>query len=194
MPARQRPPKPPSTPTVVQMRIQLQEVAPTVWRRLLVPGNAPLDRVHALFQAAMGWNNSHLHLFTIGDTDYGSDDIDDDVPEDQVDETTTTLLRALGSRRRFEYEYDFGDSWTHDVVIEATTPTRTALKFAVCLDGANACPPDDSHGAHGYAELLAARADPTHPDHADARQWLGDDFDPEEFDLAAANVALQAVR
>ncbi|HET7488744.1 MAG TPA: plasmid pRiA4b ORF-3 family protein [Acidimicrobiales bacterium] len=183
---------PPTGPRVVRLRITLDDVTPAVWRRLLVDGDTNLATLHRIFQAALGWTDSHLHDFTIRGQRYGTRF--DDYPEEELDERGVTVLGAVGDHRRFAYEYDFGDSWVHQVVIEAVTPTATQLRFAVCLDGQNACPPEDCGGSRGYAELLEALADPDHEEHDEFAQWVGGAFDPEAFDLAAVNVALQHLR
>jgi hypothetical protein len=178
---------------VFQLRIQLENLTPTVWRRLLVPGGVRLAKLHEIFQAAMGWTNSHLHSFTIGEDLYGMHI--EDYPDDELDETEFTVFVALrGGVRRFRYEYDFGDSWEHEVTVEATTWSPLALKHAVCLDGQNACPPEDVGGVGGYAQFLEALADPLHEEHDSYLVWVGYKFDPEAFELAAANAALQRLR
>lgn len=177
---------------VFQLRITLDDVVPTVWRRLLVPATVRLVKLHDIFQAAMGWTNSHLHSFTIGGELYGMHF--DDYPEHEIDEKEVTVLRAIGEHRRFSYEYDFGDSWEHEVVVEDFVRTPRGLKHAVCLDGQNACPPEDCGGVGGYAELLEVLADPEHEEHDHLMGWVGGAFDATFFDLAGVNVALQHVR
>ena len=178
---------------VFQLRIRLEGIDPPVWRRVLVPGGANLSRLHGIFQAAMGWTDSHLHSFTIGDALYGMQV--EDYPEDELDETEHTVFVALrGSVRRFVYEYDFGDSWTHEVVVEDVTWAPYVLKHGVCLDGGGACPPEDVGGTGGYAEFLEALADPLHEEHDNYLVWVGYKFDPSVFNVAAANAALQRVR
>jgi hypothetical protein len=189
-----KPPSPslavvPPPQTVFRLRITIEGVVPTVWRRLLVPGAVRLARLHRIFQAAMGWTDSHLHAFTVGDKCYGMHF--DDYPEDEIDETEVTVQKAVGGHRRFSYEYDFGDSWEHSVVVEEVSRISRGLKFAVCIDGQNACPPEDCGGVHGYAELLEVLADPAHPDHDRTVQWMGGSFDATSFDLVSTNVALQ---
>jgi hypothetical protein len=174
------------------LRITLDEVVPSVWRRLLVPGSVRLGKLHDMFQSAMGWTDSHLHSFTIGDQLYGMHF--DDYPEDEIDERKVTVLRAIGEHRRFAYEYDFGDSWGHEVVVEEATRSPLGLKYAVCIDGQNACPPEDCGGVGGYAELLEVLADPGHEDHDHFTQWVGGSFDPTLFDLVSTNAALQQLR
>lgn len=182
----------PSEQPVFQLRLTLEVVRPTVWRRLLVPGNVRLDKLHRMFQAAMGWEDSHLHAFEIGDERYGPQY--DDYPEDELDEADITVLLAIGDVRQFTYEYDFGDGWDHEVVVESISRSPLGLKFGVCVDGQQACPPEDSGGASGYADLLRVLADPSDAEHEEFSRWVGGSFDPDEFNLALANARLRAVR
>jgi len=184
-------PQPPGQ-SVFRLRIQLNDVDPVIWRRLLVPGAVRMAKLADILLAAMGWSNSHLHAFMVGEKRYGMNF--DEFPEGEIDEKTVTVLQALREERRFTFEYDFGDSWEHDIVIEELTWSNFGLKYAVCLDGANACPPDDVGGTWGYAEFLSAIADPTHDEHQSYLEWAGGSFDPTEFDLGEVNALLQKVR
>ena len=131
------------------------EVTPTIWRRLLVPGEIKLSRLHTIFQAAMGWEDYHLHYFEIDGVRYGVPD-----PEwenDDIDEGAVTFSDLVASRTRFFYEYDFGDSWRHEVVVEPSMdPMPAILKVAVCVDGQRACPPEDCGGTGGYQDWVEA--------------------------------------
>jgi hypothetical protein len=187
-------PQPHPPLTVLRLRIELNGVQPLVWRQLLVPGGVTLAKLHHMLQAAMGWGDAHLHAFQIGENSYSPPDEEEEYPDDELDEEWVTVLHALGNHREFVYTYDFGDSWEHRVVVEEQLPQRAALKFGVCLAGANACPPDDVGGPSGYAFFLGAMADPSHERHAYSVEWIGGPFDPAEFDLGAANIALQKVR
>jgi hypothetical protein len=187
----------PKTPgqSALQLRAQLRRVDPVVWRRLLVPGAMRLDKFDLALQAAMGWTNSHLHCFRIGKLTYGPkyiDDFDDDVID--MDEKALTVAEAFQGERRLVYEYDFGDSWEHDVVVEDRLASRLALKSAVCLDGQNACPPEDCGGPHGYRAMLESLADPSDDEHDSYLTWLDGPFDATAFSLAEANAALQRLR
>ena len=179
-------------PTVFGLRIALLDHQPEVWRRLLVPGSTRLDKVHMVFQEAMGWTNSHLHQFRIGDAVYGTHF--EDWPEEELHEVVFRLNDVAHAGERFRYDYDFADGWEDEVLVERADRVRPLLKFAVCVDGANACPPEDCGGPGGYAELLEILADPAHEQYEFYRQWAGEEFNPKAFDLAATNAALQRLR
>ena len=181
----------PSGHPVVDCTIELREVEPRVWRRLHLPGSVRLDKLHRMFQAAMGWEDYHLHSFEIGAECYGMQF--DDYPDDELQEKDFTVVTAIGANERFTYEYDFGDSWEHEITVHRVWRMSKGLKFAVCLDGANACPPEDVGGSWGYEHYLAVLADPTHEEHEHLSGWRGP-FDPNAFDLALVNAHLQAVR
>jgi hypothetical protein len=150
---------------VFELEVRLDDVTPAVWRRLLVPGTVSLAKLHDIFQAAMGWDNAHLHSFRVGDALYGTQI--DDYPEDEIDESTVSVAEARQDHQAFSYEYDFGDSWEHHVVVVNRTTVPAGLRFAVCLGGESACPPEDCGGSHGYALMLEAIVDPSHEEHGD---------------------------
>lgn len=167
----------PPDPASLVLTIELDGVAPRVWRRVAIPSNTPLDRVHLMIQQAMGWRDSHLYAFetdehTIVDPRTDSDGIAAD------GERLVSIAADAGAR--FTYVYDFGDEWTHTVTVDEIRPGGPGNVFAV-LDGEGACPPEDTGGAAGYLHLLAAYADPASPDHDDAVDILGTDFDPHRF-------------
>lgn len=177
---------------VLQLKVSLVGASkPPVWRRLLVPATMRLDRLHDAIQAAMGWEDYHLHAFTVGGADYGPD-----YPElDHRDERKTSLGDVLGEPgARMRYVYDFGDDWQHDVVVEKVLPVESGVRYPVCVTGKGRCPPEDSGGVWGYADLRETLADPTLDEHADTLEWLGletaSEFDPEAFDLDEANLRL----
>ena len=177
---------------MLQLRIVLDGIEPVVWRRLLVPGSVRLNKLHLMLQAAMGWENSHLHCFRIGESLFGTQF--DDYPDNELDEKSVTVLQAVADVPLFAYEYDFGDSWDHAVHVEDFWRLPIGLRHGVCVAGENACPPEDCGGAPGYAHLLAVLAQPDHEEHEHLLEWVGGDFDPEEFDLALVNARLQALR
>jgi Plasmid pRiA4b ORF-3-like protein len=177
---------------VLQLKVSLVGASkPPVWRRLLVPGTMRLNRLHGVLQAAMGWQDYHLHAFSAAGVDYGPRD-----PElDHRDERKTTVdgvIRRPGERMR--YVYDFGDGWEHDIVVEEVLAAEPGARYPACLAGRGRCPPEDCGGVWGYADLRETLADPTHEEHADMLEWLGiataADFDPDAFDPGEVNAQL----
>ena len=184
-------PQPPGQSTF-QLRIQLNGVYPAIWRRLLVPGSVRMAKLANMLIAGMGWTNSHLHGFRVGEIIYAMDF--DGLPQGAIHEEEVTVLQALREEQHFNFDYDFGDSWEHEILIEDFRRSKVGLKFAVCLDGANACPPEDVGGTPGYAAFLQAISDPTHEERDDYLDWVGGSFDPTEFNLGEVNALLQKVR
>lgn len=177
------------TPNALQIRVALAEIEPAIWRRLVIPWSWRLDQLHLGIQAAFNWWNYHLHEFRIGGLRYGDPDPieDDGFDDDQrlFDEREVRLRdfdRASGAR--FEYLYDFGDSWLHVIDIEKPLAFDADPKHAACTDGARARPPEDVGGVGGYERFLEIIADPFDPEHIETKQWCGGHFDPEWFDLA----------
>jgi hypothetical protein len=174
-----------------QLKIELLDVTPVIWRRLIVPSTIELPKLHRVFQTALGWTNSHLHEFVINGVRYSDPDPDFDDEIGHVDEQRVVLDNALGMDTRcFDYVYDFGDDWHHIVVVEDRHHQSQASKSIHCVAGENACPPEDVGGAFRYAEFRLAIADPTHEEHESFREWSGGRFDPTRFDLKAINRAL----
>ncbi len=139
---------------VLQVRITLLDVAdPPVWRRVLVPAAFSLDRVHRVIQAAMGWQNYHMHVFRVGELGYAPD------PEGMLghlEEAKVRLADVAGVGERIGYEYDFGDSWEHELLIEACTKAEAHQTYPACTAGEGACPPEDS-------QLPGTQGDPRRP-------------------------------
>ena len=131
-----------------------------------------------------------MHEFVFADARYGPCEPGWDLPDEVLDESTLTLQEALGSRKTFNYVYDFGDDLRHKVKVEKVVTLDAPLAMALCLDGENACPPEDVGGAPGYAEFLDALADPINPQHEELKEWIGGAFDPGAFDVAEVNERL----
>ena len=174
---------------ILQLRIALTSIDPLIWRRIQIPATFTFWELHVAIQDAMGWSDLHLHVFRafglLGDdvVEIGIPDIDlgggRKILHDRevtVEEHLTDFCPVL------IYEYDLGDSWTHAVCLEFEQSADPGQSYPLCLDGERSNPPEDCGGAHMYPELLAAIADPTHPDHKRLREWTSPYFDPEEFD------------
>lgn len=176
-------------PPIYRIKVTLRHVAPPVWRRIEIPADTTLGKLHRMLQAAMGWTDAHLHAYRVGETRYGIPD--PDFPADEtVNERNVRLDRIAGEGGRLIYEYDFGDGWDHEIKIEKAFPAEPAMRYPRCVAGARACPPEDCGGPPGYERLLAVLADPKHAEHEEMLEWAGGPFDPETFDLDAVNRAL----
>jgi hypothetical protein len=185
MPAKKKP-----APTeVYQLKITLRGSRPPIWRRIQVRGDITLAELHDILQDVIGWTDSHLHQFIIGGMYYGVPDPDFD--NDIVNEMKAKLAHVAGRvKSKFVYEYDFGDGWDHEILVEKILPPEPGARNPLCLAGARNCPPEDCGGIYGYEDLLKTISDPKHPDHENMLEWLGENFDPEDFDVDEVNRSL----
>jgi Plasmid pRiA4b ORF-3-like protein len=181
----------PSGDTIYQLKVTLSDTDPPIWRRLLVSSDTTLATLHRILQVAMGWEDYHLHQFSFDGLGYGP-------PGKGLglrNEKNVKLSQAAPKAgARFAYQYDFGDSWDHIVLVEKILPPEAGVAYPVCQTGKGACPPEDVGGVWGYYAFLEAVQDPNHPEHDDMVEWVGDEFDPEEFNMDEVNRALKKIR
>jgi hypothetical protein len=175
-------------PEIYQLKVTLLYTDPPIWRRLLVPASA-LEQMHFVLQAAMGWDDSHVHEFSVGKRRFGQPSpyeqfMGRTVTEDERKVRLAGILARVGSK--FTYTYDFGDTWEHVVVLEKRLPADLSISYPACTDGQLACPPEDCGGIPGYYDLVEALADPDHERHEEMLEWIGD-FDPQAFSVDAVN-------
>lgn len=178
--------------SVHQLKVTLQDSKPKIWRRICVPSHWTLATLHYVLQFAMGWTNSHLHQFSVGEPQkqafyslYRDEDYDLDV-KDARKTQLKTIAPHVGDH--FEYEYDFGDSWRHTIEVESISPPEAYVIYPVCLAGERAAPPDDCGGVHDYADLLKVLANKRHAEYQDSWEWVrsmkGPAWRPDYFDVA----------
>lgn len=175
---------------VFTIRITLLDVAPTVWRRVTVPGSMKLSVLNAVVIKAMGWSGYHLYEFTAAGRGYGR--VSDESESDALDASQHTLMDIAVVGSRFTHDYDFGDGWEHRIDVEAVAEIDGKPR-AACIGGENACPPEDVGGPYGYEDFLAAIRDPRHERHEDMLNWIGGAFDPTAFNLAETNALVSRV-
>ena len=181
--------------TVYQFKITLRESQPPIWRRIQVK-DCTLDKLHEHIQTVMGWTNSHLHHFKIGEQYFGDPMLMQETFDEMgyVDSTTSNLSDIIPENRkkfRFDYEYDFGDSWHHEILWEGCPKEEPGKKYPLCVEGERACPPEDCGGIWGYPGFIEAIENPEHERHEELLEWIGGSFDPETFDPAAATKAMK---
>ena len=179
-------------PEIYQIKVTLLGSEPAIWRRLLVPPAITLEQLHQVLQAAMGWDDGHLHEFGQGRRRFGQPDSDTDflggpATENERKVRVSDLLRRVGAK--FTYLYDFGDGWEHSITLEKRLPADPNTALPLCIAGARASPPEDCGGISGFYGLLEALSDPAHEDHEEMLEWAGE-FDPEAFSVESANQVL----
>jgi Plasmid pRiA4b ORF-3-like protein len=179
-----------TTPVVYQIKVTLKGSRPPIWRRMQVISDTTLAQLHPLLQCVMGWEDAHLYQFVVSGTRYGDPRL---LGELDAEDARTVPLATLGLREKvkFFYEYDFGDSWEHELLVEKILPRDEGKRYPVCLTGKGACPPEDCGGIWGYASFLEAIRDPEHPEHDEMLEWVGGEFDPDILDLDDVNRELQ---
>jgi hypothetical protein len=166
--------------TIARLKITLNDVKPPVLRRVEVPFDIRLDRLHLAVQAAMGWTNSHLYEFRAGEVGWSTPYPGGDGANDFLDARKARLgdiLEDIGTKKLL-YLYDFGDGWEHTIRVERLIDPEPGVLYPRLIEASGSCPPEDCGGPWGYAELLEAIKDPKHERHAEFTEWIGDDFDP----------------
>ena len=180
---------------IYQLKVGLRGATPPIWRRLEVPADISLARLHRIIQVAFAWDDSHLHVFQ---TPYGEFGIADAELGHRAEAPVTLEQVAPTVRSAIRYTYDFGDDWEHDVVVEKVLDRDSTVSYPRCTGGRRAAPPEDCGGIWGYTDLAQTLTDPTHPGHEDMLEWLGlsdaADFDPAEFDAHTVTEALSELR
>jgi len=169
-----------------QLKITLMGTKPPIWRRVLVSDSTPLNDLHDIFQIVMGWTDSHLHQFIVGQRRYGEPDPEWD--DDMLDESIVRLKSILKKEKdSLIYEYDFGDGWAHRVVLEKKLDYDQSKILPFCVTGRRGCPPEDVGGIWGYERFLEVYNNKQHPEHLEMLEWAGEYFQPEQLDVDEIN-------
>ncbi len=179
---------------IYQLKITLEEIRPPIWRRIQVPGDVSLLRLHFIIQTAMGWTHTHLHEFQISDAYFGTPHEDDGRTRPLKDEKDYTLEEVVPARGgEVSYLYDFGDGWDHTITVEEILPPAKTRSYPCCLGGERACPPEDVGGTWGYEEFLEGINNPDHPEHERYLVWIGGAFDPDAFNQEQTDAKLKGM-
>jgi Plasmid pRiA4b ORF-3-like protein len=176
---------------VFRLHVELEDVTPPIWRKVLVPSNITLADLHTTLNEVMGWTNSHLHQFILRDRRFGDVTMPDSEELELEDERKVCLDALIGEKQRVGYEYDFGDGWLHRVEVEKKLELDARLLYPLCVGGARACPPEDCGGPGGYEHLLEVLKDEKDEEYDDLVTWVGGHFDPEGFDVNRTNSGLR---
>jgi hypothetical protein len=182
---------------IYKLKVTLLGTKPPIWRRLLVPANLTLAQLHAVLQVAMGWQDGHMHEFSIGERRIGTPN-----PQDRLmgmppveNEQKVRLSGVLGRvGTKAIYTYDFGDSWEHGIILEKCLPPVSDTTYPLCIDGQLACPPEDCGGIPGYYDFLEAINNADHERHEELCEWVGDEYDSDAFSVEDVNQRLMFMR
>jgi hypothetical protein len=178
--------------SLYQVKVTLLGSKPPIWRRLIVKDDTRLDQLHSILQIAMGWSDYHLHEYRVRGSYIGIPHPDYDM---EIEDERIVYLQDIISSPRdsFVYEYDSGDGWGHKIVLEKILPLNFS-ESPVVIKGKKACPPEDCGGIWGYYEFLSAIQDPKHEEHDSMLEWVGGEFDPDEFDMNNINRKLNDLK
>jgi hypothetical protein len=180
------------TNAIFQLKVSLSDIEPPVWRAIHLPEDTKLPRLHRILQLLFNWEDYHLHDFIVGRHVYSVPDPEDAFNERKAsDERLVPLNRIVGRvGDTFDYVYDFGDDWRHEILLEAILLPSPEAYYPRCIAGARNGPPEDAGGPGGYADYLDALTDPEHEEHENMLAWRGP-FDPEAFSVDAINASLK---
>jgi len=188
---------PASADKIVRLKIELSDIDPPIWRRVDMPANFTLRRLHDVIQAVFDWLDYHLHQFEIGDRIYGAPEHEDeDLGGERLYSDANIRLGDLLDRgvRQFIYRYDFGDDWEHVVTVERVTDPDESLEYPILVDGAHRAPPEDCGGSPGFEAFLEAMLDEDHDEHDALIDWYGGPFDADDMDLDTVEARLGRIR
>ena len=187
-------PTPKAPQPIYQLKITLVGIEPPIWRRIQVYGSIKLCCLHSAIQVVMGSTDSHLHQFEKDGKNWGIPELDEFDEFNLIDESKTLLDKVLKIEGdSMIYQYDFGDDWRHEVVLEKIIPVNDIVKIPICLGGERRCPPEDVGGVDGYQEFLEVIYDPKHEEYEQYVRWPGGHFQ-HDFDLEAVNETLSRMR
>ena len=169
---------------IYQLKIELKHTKTKIWRRIQVNSDISLNELHHIIQISMGWTNSHLYSFILDDVGFTVKEYDDDSVK--YADARKYSLEKLKIVEPFEYIYDFGDYWEHEITIEKKIEGKKLVN-PVCLKAEGRCPPEDIGGTHGFDEFLEIMEDKSHPERESYIEWYGSEFNPSQVDLNQIN-------
>jgi len=178
---------------ILQLKITLQHIDPHIWRRVEVKDDITFYELHHVIQITMGWWNAHLFEFKIESYKIGI--TEDGWESDGTLESNEVVLSKLieTENKKFKYIYDFGDNWEHEIEVEKITPIIENKIYPNCIGGKRNCPPEDVRGFPGYLNFLEIIKDKSHTEYQGIIEWLGEEFDPELFNVKETNDELQFI-
>lgn len=176
---------------ILQFKITLSDSKPTIWRRFHIENTMMFYDLHLVIQQVMGWTNTHLYQFIYDENNFiGNPELLDS--DDIANDKEITLSDIFDKPKlKMIYEYDFGDDWEHELVLEKIIDNNPSQQYPFCLEGAMNCPPEDCGGIYGFKDLMKKYKKTNHPDYPFILEWIGEDYDPNFFDVESVNENLK---
>lgn len=177
---------------ILQLKITLKGTEPAVFRTVQIPSTINFLDLHYIIQVVMLWENSHLHEFKFKDYRISQlfEENDEDWAEGVIDSRDVIVGDVISKGDKLIYEYDFGDSWIHEIKVEKELPNVPEMFFPRCIDGAMQSPPEDCGGIYGFQNLVELMNGEKNDEYEEMVEWLGEPFDPTEFDMDMINEIL----
>ena len=179
---------------ILQFKITLKNTEPKIWRRFLVKDDITFYELHLIIQNVMGWCNAHLYQFELDRKNYiGEPDL---FESDEMSEAKKVRLNEIFTepKKQIIYEYDMGDGWNHELLLEKISKEENGKYYPVCLEGKGNCPPEDCGGIGGYYNLVDAMKKKKGKEYKEYKEWLGGDYNSDEFDLEYINESLKTYK
>ncbi len=173
----------------LQLRLSVKDVKPEIWRKLLVPSDITLARLHAALQVLMGWNDNHLYAFVIGGKRYSPPSEHDIGKQNSIGTRLSGIF--ANDIKAVTYEYDYGDRWEIELCKEPKHDGFQQKQPTECIEGLRHGPVEDSGGSREYMEKVKIYGNPRHKRYLEVREFIGPMFDPEAFDLKQTNARLK---
>ncbi|WP_213819002.1 IS1096 element passenger TnpR family protein [Garciella nitratireducens] len=181
---------------ILQLHIRLKDINPIIWRRILVKEEMNFYTFNQIIQKVMGWSGFQQYEFQIHGqciSEQTQEDLWEEYTEIISPKEKTLAEYFLQPNDFFTYTYDFGDNWVHEILVEDIYEQEEKRKYPVCLDGERRGPVENIGGPWGYMELLNIIENPEDPQYQQVIEWLGQDFDPEQFDINRINKELMEI-
>lgn len=195
---------------IVLLKATLNFESHSIWRRLAVPLDLSFADFHEVLQIAFDWQDTHLHQYYFYDVHdekkallgglmrpkmnivmdeeslhYGGKGIE------MMLEDGLCLADFIPKHRYFQYIYDFGDNWQHEIVVEDVLLGQDVAAPS-CVAWEGIAPPEDCGGEFGFNEFLTILNDETHSDYREMVKW-GRMQGYRPFDLRRVNVQLRGL-
>jgi hypothetical protein len=150
-----------------------------VWRRVVLPETCSLRELHRIIQALFGWKAGYSFHFAL----------EEQGARDRLELDLSLGGLDLGGGNSFLYEY--GTKWTVKILFLSRHEDDGALGLR-CVAGSGSAPPEYIDGPMRFRRYVVALESGADAERKLALRELGENFDPQAFDLEACNRRLSS--